>query len=214
MQRHIAVTCLLLLAFAGTASAAASDALSHTFFSDMMVLRDSTSARVSSYDRSGGNGDSRAILPGQTFELAGIPGAGCIRHVYFTVLGTEHYRLGREAELSPVDLALGWGPMADDAVLDRIDIRQSGRFFYWRTERFPIPRRDIETHSANMHMIPANAEIDRQLRAVRTGDIVRFRGYLVRIEAADGWQWRSSLTRDDTGNGACELVLLESLNSQ
>ncbi len=128
------------------------------------------------------------------------------------VLSTEHYRLGREAELSPVDLALGWGPMADDEVLDSIEIRQSGRFFFWRTEQFPIPRRDIETHSANMHMIPASMEIDRQLRAVRPGEIIRFRGYLVRIEASDGWRWRSSLSREDTGDGACELVLLESLH--
>ena len=39
----------------------------------------------------------------------------------------------------------------------------------------------------------------------------RLRGYLVRVEAADGWQWRSSLSRADTGAGACELVLLEAL---
>lgn len=128
------------------------------------------------------------------------------------VLSTEHYRRGREAELSPVDLALGWGPMADDAVVDALDIRQSGRFFFWRAESFPIPRRDIETHSANMHMIPASQEIDHRLRAVRAGDQIRLRGYLVRVEASDGWQWRSSLTRDDTGAGACELVLLESLH--
>jgi hypothetical protein len=127
------------------------------------------------------------------------------------VLSTEHYRHGREAELAPVDLALGWGPMAEDAVLEALDISQSGRFFFWRAEAFPIPRRDIETHSANMHMIPANPEIDRRLREVRAGDVIRLRGYLVRVEAADGWQWRSSLTRADTGAGACELVLLEAL---
>ncbi len=127
------------------------------------------------------------------------------------VLGAEHYRLGRAAELSPVDLALGWGPMAEDKVLNALEMRQSGRFFLWRAHSFPIPRRDIEIHSANVHMIPASTEIDRQLRAVRAGDIIRLRGYLVRIEAADGWQWRSSLSRDDTGAGACELVLLESL---
>ncbi|NIA15895.1 MAG: DUF2961 domain-containing protein, partial [Nitrospiraceae bacterium] len=46
---------------------------------------------VSSYDRSGGNGDSCSILPGETLELADIPGAGCIRHLYFTVIGSEHY---------------------------------------------------------------------------------------------------------------------------
>ena len=29
------------------------------------------------------------------------------------VLGAEHYRLDREAQLAPVDLALGWGRMSD-----------------------------------------------------------------------------------------------------
>ena len=127
------------------------------------------------------------------------------------VLSAAHYRLGREAELAPVDLALGWGPMAEDAVLGALEIHQSGRFFFWRAESFPIPRRDIETHSANMHMIPASAEIDRRLRALNAGDIIHLRGYLVRVEATDGWQWRSSLSRADTGAGACELVLLEAL---
>jgi len=91
MERRVAGICLLVIAFAGSVSAADGDVLSHALFSDMMYLRDSTSARVSSYDRSGGNGDSCAILPEQTLELAAIPGAGCIRHIYFTVLGPEHY---------------------------------------------------------------------------------------------------------------------------
>ena len=34
-------------------------------------------------------------------------------------------------------------------------------------------------------------------------EIVR---YEAKIDAADGWHWRSSLTREDDGNGACELV--------
>lgn len=125
------------------------------------------------------------------------------------VLGTEHYSADREAQLSPVDLALGWGPMADPEVLARISISQSNRFYYWRTEDFPIPRRDIEIHSANMHMIPASREIERALRAVRPGQCVSFSGYLIEARSADGWRWRSSLTREDTGAGACELVWVE-----
>lgn len=81
----------ILIAFAGNVSATDSSGVSHSFFADMVVLRDSTSARVSSYDRSGRNADSYAVLPGQTLELAAITGAGCIRHIYFTVLGQEHY---------------------------------------------------------------------------------------------------------------------------
>lgn len=127
------------------------------------------------------------------------------------VLGAEHYRLGREAQLSPVDLALGWGPMARDEVIKDIRVRQSGRFYFWRVDTFPIPRREIETNSANMHFIPATETVASVLKSVRAGDTVRFKGYLVRVEADDGWRWVSSTTRNDTGNGACEIVLIDDL---
>jgi hypothetical protein len=127
------------------------------------------------------------------------------------VLSTERYRFGREAEISPVDFAVGWGAMSDSAVLRQIDITQSGRFYFWRVQQFPIPQQEIESHSANMHMIPANAAVARKLEEVRPGHIVRLRGYLVAIRADDGWQWRSSLSRTDTGNGACELMWVESV---
>ena len=127
------------------------------------------------------------------------------------VLASERYHSGRESDLSPVDLALGWGPMSDSAVLDKIRISQSGRFYSWRVEEFPIPRQDIERSSANMHMIPADEGIARQLNALKPGQAVRIEGWLVEVRAADGWRWRSSLTRDDTGGGSCELVFVRDL---
>ena len=122
------------------------------------------------------------------------------------VLGVERYRFDRGADLSPVDLALGWGRMSDTAVLARISITQGGRAYFWRTPEFPIPRREIETSSANMHMIPADAAVARRLDDVRPGQIVRISGYLVEARGPDGWRWRSSLSREDTGDGSCELV--------
>lgn len=43
------------------------------------------SKRVSSYDVTGGNRDSRQVAPGETLTLAEIDGAGCINHIWFTV---------------------------------------------------------------------------------------------------------------------------------
>ncbi|WP_428603292.1 hypothetical protein [Sedimenticola sp.] len=128
------------------------------------------------------------------------------------VLGTERYSLGREADLSPVDLALGWGPMSDSAVLSQISISQSGRFYHWSAARLPIPIQAISRHSANMHMVPADSSVEAELRSVREGDIIHLDGYLIRADAPDGWHWVSSLTRDDTGNGACELVWIKTIN--
>ena len=125
------------------------------------------------------------------------------------VLRAEHYSMDREAQLAPVDLALGWGPMAIPSVIDKVKITQSNRFYYWHVDEFPIPRRDIEINSANMHMVPANAEVERTLRSLHSGQRVTFSGFLIEARASDGWRWRSSLTREDTGAGACELVWVE-----
>lgn len=128
------------------------------------------------------------------------------------VLSVEHYRTGREAELSPTDLALGWGRMADPQVIARLSISQGGRWYHWRYEgALPLPSREIETSSANMHLIPANAEVARALRAVDKGKIVSLKGYLVEARGKDGWTWRSSLSRDDTGSGSCELVFVQAI---
>jgi len=128
------------------------------------------------------------------------------------VLSTEDYSMGTEAELSPTDLALGWGPMSDEAVLSKVQISQGNRFFYWHVDEFPIPQREIEIHTANTHIIPANDSIKRQLGKIRLGQIVDIKGQLIEAKRADGWHWRSSLTREDTGAGACELFYVTELS--
>lgn len=127
------------------------------------------------------------------------------------VLSASTHWFDREADVAPVDLALGWGPMSDTAVLDKLSIWQAGRFYFWCTDELPVPRRDIEIHSANMHMIPSSRAIERKLKGILHGQIVTISGYLVEAKASDGWHWRSSLTREDTGFGAGELVWVDDL---
>ncbi len=129
------------------------------------------------------------------------------------VLSRKDYSWSADAELVPMDLALGWGRMSDSKVLADIDISQSGRFYYWRTKTFPIPRREIETSSANMHMIPADAGVKSQFEDVREGQVIHLEGFLVNASRADGWHWNTSTTRDDTGGGACELIYVESVSA-
>lgn len=127
------------------------------------------------------------------------------------VLSREDYHFGRGAALAPVDLALGWGRMSDSSVLATIEISQENRFYHWHVNARPIPRREIETSSANMHMIPADKRVRSELDRVRIGEVVHLEGFLVDASRPDGWRWRTSMTRDDTGDGACELVYVESI---
>ena len=127
------------------------------------------------------------------------------------VLSTERYRYGDEAGLSPMDLALGWGRMADPKVIDRLTITQGGRYYTWRYQRAPpIPRQEIVESSANTHIIPASAAVAQTIARAGRGDIISLKGYLVQVSKPDGWHWRSSLTRSDAGSHACELMFVQS----
>ncbi len=128
------------------------------------------------------------------------------------VLGAEHYHMDKFADLIPVDLALGWGRMSDTTILKDVKISQSNRFYFWHVDDFMMPREEIETHSANMHMIPADDSVEKILNAVRVGQVIKIKGYLVEATSSTGLHWRSSLTRNDTGAGACELILVKSVS--
>ena len=129
------------------------------------------------------------------------------------VLGTERYRFDDPARLSPVDFALGWGPMSDTRVLEAFHIRQRDRWYFWSSARMPVSTDTVVTHSANMHLIPATEAVKRRLLAVRVGQVVTLRGRLVRADGRDSWRWVSSLSRADTGDGSCEVVWVESADT-
>jgi hypothetical protein len=48
---------------------------------------------------------------------------------------------------------------------------------------------------------------------VRAGEVIHLQGFLVDASRANGWRWRTSMSRDDTGDGACELVYVESVEA-
>lgn len=155
----------------------------------------------------------RDLPAGPQFSLSGIPARALAEYaISGRVLSSTRYRLGRSAALAPFDLALGWGRMTEPAVVDRLVIHQGGRWYFWSYRGDPpLPLREIETSSANLHLIPADAAVARALRRASTGQAIALRGYLVELRAADGWQWRSSMSREDTGDGSCELLYVQAV---
>ncbi len=130
------------------------------------------------------------------------------------VLGRERYHFDHIANLVPVDLALGWGPMSDSEILKTITISQGARFYtlHWITSP-PFPPNELMLHSANTHIIPATQSLARRLERLRVGEVVHIAGQLVDAERTDGsWAIHTSLRRDDTGDGACEVMRVETLD--
>jgi hypothetical protein len=125
------------------------------------------------------------------------------------ILARERYQFDALSDLIPEDLALGWGPMSDNRNLRSVEITQSNRFYYWREPASSsLPKDSIITHSANTHVIPQNAMIGRQLSRLRPGQVVTLSGDLVDGVRDDGRWIKTSLVRNDTGAGACEVLLV------
>ncbi|MCP5097533.1 MAG: hypothetical protein GY943_18460 [Chloroflexi bacterium] len=130
------------------------------------------------------------------------------------VLGNKSY-LDWQSPIVPRDFALGWGEMSDPAVDEWINWRQSGRWYYYNwTGDSPYKRNDIRNQSANVHLIPATENLELALQAVNKGDVVYLEGMLVNIETVTNGRSmsaRSSLTRKDSGSGACEIFYINKL---
>jgi hypothetical protein len=123
------------------------------------------------------------------------------------VLHREPYWFDYCANLSPLDLALGWQRMSDPAVYDKLNISQGSRWYEWHWWGSPpIPEDEIISESANTHLIPADKTVCDRVEGFNAGDIVQLSGFLVHIDGPKGWHWQSSLSRTDTGDGSCEVM--------
>ena len=123
------------------------------------------------------------------------------------ILGKKYY----SSDIIPVDLALGWQNMSDEKVLKEFKITQRNRWYFWQTNRFPIPRTDVVTQSSNWHIIPANDNIKDIIDMAKEGQIISLKGYLVNVKIENGKQFTSSLTRNDIDGGACEVMYVEDI---
>ena len=135
-------------------------------------------------------------------------------HLRGRVLGTKRYRSGVQSEIVPVDVAVGWGRMSDQSVLDQFALSMTNRFFFYEWSSAPaIPPEEIKVSAGNNHIIAATDDVRRAISGLRLGHIVTMDGYLVNATGPAGFTWNSSLRRDDTGNGACELFYVEKVKA-
>lgn len=126
------------------------------------------------------------------------------------VLSKEHYRIDPPSAVSTVDLALGWGPMSKSEILATMYFHQNARFYSWTTqERPPLPLEELGASAANVHLVYAADAVEDVIDDVDPGDVVRLEGALVNVTFKEGWTWTSSTRRDDTGDGACEILWVD-----
>lgn len=116
--------------------------------------------------------------------------------------------------LNVVDLCLVWGANAASGAYEKMSF-SSGQFicYYESRDMDALAPANVRALSNN-HLLTENPSIARRLRKMAVGDQVRLSGQLVSYSHNAGFAFTrgTSLTREDTGNGACETLFVTGLD--
>ena len=111
--------------------------------------------------------------------------------------------------LNMLDVCVVWGSNADPAFLKRFD-------FWNGIFTCNVKTRDWDAWNAfdmyalsNNHLISDDPFIRDQVRKIRIGDQVRIEGWLSSYGTRTGDERGTSITREDTGDGACETIYVD-----
>jgi len=125
------------------------------------------------------------------------------------VVTRREFRNDPTSAVSPLDLGIVWGELAEPDVVETMGFRALRRAVrYWPGPETVLPA-NWEEQVTNNHLVPASQAINDALMAVEVGDNVRISGYLVVVTGDSIRPWRSSTRRNDnTIIGGCEIILV------
>lgn len=125
----------------------------------------------------------------------------------FHVLSAKHHYNSPVNELSPVDLCVAWGKVAEPQHLEHINFSiQTARVcnYSWDSG-IGLSKDYVKSHIAHLHVIPSTENILKALKSVKNGQTVYVEGYLVNVYQYEKCIARTSLTRKDSD---CEFLYL------
>lgn len=125
------------------------------------------------------------------------------------VVTRREFRHDRTSAISPLDLGIVWGDLANPGGTDDITFKTVPRAIWFsNTSDADLPSNWTD-QVTNNHLIPANQSVNDALMAINVGARVRIRGFLVEVTGNRISPWRSSTRRDDGSIvGGCEIILV------
>lgn len=147
-------------------------------------------------------GHTYTLVPRAEYDISGLVVS---RHRGDALLNLYHKADPGNIE----DVCVVWGEQITNGSYRAVTY-SSGEFTCWYQWSGSVAPPFRPDKFANNHLIPADEIVARRIRAIRIGDQVRMTGLLVDYSVSSGGQEvftrRTSLTREDTGNGACEIL--------
>ncbi|MBF0106315.1 MAG: hypothetical protein HQM16_13435 [Deltaproteobacteria bacterium] len=146
------------------------------------------------------DGKKYMIRPRFTYELYGLV-------VSYQDLDKKWFNIYyKDDPYNIKDLCVIWGSNLFRNDFQKVSYKSGTWTCYFRWDEQNLTF--TESELSNNHILPQDQTVSEVLKYARKGDQVHFKGYLVdySVIGAGGGVRKSSITRNDTGDGACEVV--------
>ncbi len=147
------------------------------------------------------------LTPLYTYEIQGLVVS---EHDTKSLIDVSH----KEDPWNTKDLCLVWGENIKNGAYRKVAY-ESGDFTCFFKWSKPIDPPFSFNHIANNHVIPANKQVEETIKKIKIGDQIKLKGKLVnyKVQTKDQQVFTrsTSTVRTDTGNGACEILYVESI---
>ncbi len=110
------------------------------------------------------------------------------------------------------DLCVVWGKNLQGVDLNQFEFFNGEFTCNFSTRDAQAWAQFVPEQLSNNHLITDWAELRDRIADVRVGDLIRVRGHLVHygeVGAPERYLRKTSITRTDTGNGACETIYVD-----
>jgi hypothetical protein len=153
------------------------------------------------------NGVDYRIQPRFTYNLSGLVVS---LHHSDSWWDYAHNEWGDHINL--MDLCVVWGSTAEAGAYRKVSFSNNQWECHWSWSSAEAGRNFKHEEVSNNHIVTDDPAVAKALRTIRIGDQIRIKGYLVDYTIANRPGARvSSITRTDTGNGACEVLYVEAV---
>lgn len=122
----------------------------------------------------------------------------------------DYYHKRWKDKINVMDLCVVWGENIESEVYRDMTFTSGNWTCYYKPRRGADPTamsRFCASCLSNNHLVTDKPGITAAIRRAGRGDQVRLAGYLCEYSHSGGkWRRGTSVTRDDTGNRACETI--------
>ena len=147
------------------------------------------------------------IIPKFEYELYGLV-------VSYRLHDSEHgqmlHALSKD-HLNVADYCVVWGQSADPNILREFDFSNGQFTCNYSTKSNEAWQAFDPKQLSNNHLLAIDDAVRTSIDQISIGDQIYIKGWLAHYKTNGGSERGTSITRNDTGNGACETILVNEI---